>query len=37
MRTAKTCGPDAPVLASSWRIDPRNDGGNKPVAGESAK
>src|ERR1700692_1231568 len=28
-RTAKTCGPDASVLASSWRIDPHNDGGKK--------
>jgi hypothetical protein len=29
MRTAKTCGPDAPVLASSLRMNPRNDGGKK--------
>src|SRR3984885_2506831 len=28
-RTAKTCGPDASMLASSWRINPRNDGGKK--------
>ena len=28
-RTAKTCGPDAPTLASSLRSDPRNDGGKK--------
>jgi hypothetical protein len=28
-RTAKTCGPDAPTLASSLRINPRNDGGKK--------
>src|SRR3984893_18827673 len=28
-RTAKTCGPDAPTLASSWRINPHNDGGKK--------
>ena len=28
-RTAKTCGPDAPTLVSSWRINPRNDGGKK--------
>src|SRR6202035_4394949 len=28
-RTAKTCGPDASTLASSWRINPHNDGGNK--------
>src|SRR6201988_3187719 len=28
-RTPKTCGPDTPTLVSSWRIDPRNDGGKK--------
>src|ERR1700750_3259275 len=28
-RTAKTWGPDAPTLASSLRINPRNDGGKK--------
>src|ERR1700733_15861616 len=28
-RTAKTCGPDASTLASSWRINPHNDGGKK--------
>src|SRR6201996_8956088 len=28
-RTAKTCGPDTPTLVSSWRINPRNDGGKK--------
>src|ERR1700675_2841190 len=28
-RTAKTCGPDASMLASSWRINPHNDGGKK--------
>src|SRR6202030_4534676 len=28
-RTAKTCGPDASVPASSWRINPHNDGGKK--------
>src|ERR1700726_2310368 len=28
-RTAKTCGPDAPTLASSLRINPHNDGGKK--------
>jgi hypothetical protein len=28
-RTAKTCGPDTPTLVSSWRRDPRNDGGKK--------
>jgi hypothetical protein len=29
MRTAKSCGPDAPTLASSLRSYPRNDGGKK--------
>jgi hypothetical protein len=28
-RTAKTCGPDASVPASSWRINPHSDGGKK--------
>src|ERR1700688_3795790 len=28
-RTAKTGGPDTPTLVSSWRINPRNDGGKK--------
>jgi hypothetical protein len=28
-RTAKSCGPDASTPASSWRINPRNDGGKK--------
>src|SRR6201996_8449084 len=23
------CGPDTPTLVSSWRSDPRNDGGKK--------
>jgi len=37
-RTAKSCGPGAPVLALSVREQVRaNDGGNKPVTGESAK
>jgi hypothetical protein len=29
LRTAKSCGPDAPTLASSSRSDPRNDGGKQ--------
>ena len=38
LRTAKSCGPGAPVLALSMREQVRaNDGGNKPVTGESAK
>ena len=37
-RTAKSCGPGAPVLALSVREQIRaDDGGNKPVTGESAK
>jgi hypothetical protein len=28
-RTAKSCGPDAPTLVSSWRDFPLNDGGKK--------
>jgi hypothetical protein len=36
-RTAKSCGPGAPVLALSFTRSKllRNDGGNKPVTGES--
>ena len=47
LRTAKSCGPDAPALASSWRkhvgpTGPRcalsaSDGDNKPITGESTK
>jgi hypothetical protein len=29
-RTAKSCGPDAPTLASSWRSDPPARVTNKP-------
>ena len=29
MRTVKSCGPDAPTLASSWRSDLRSDGGKQ--------
>jgi hypothetical protein len=47
-RTAKSCGPDAPALASSWRsfVGPdrvqtipqsASDGDNKPITGESTK
>ena len=35
-RTAKTCGPDAPVLASSWRIHSQATVARKPITGESA-
>ena len=37
--TAKSCGPGAPVLALSFTRSKllRNDGGNKPVTGESTK
>src|SRR6266404_6342096 len=30
-RTAKSCGPDAAVLASSWREYPAGDGGKRAV------
>ena len=38
-RTAKPCGPDAPMLASSsWEASfIRDDGDNRPVTGESAE
>jgi hypothetical protein len=36
MRTAKACGPDAPMLASSLRKHPQATVARKPVAGESA-
>jgi len=38
-RTAKSCGPGAPVLALSFARSKflRDDGGNKPVTGESTK
>ena len=29
-RTAKSCGPDAPTLASSWRDDPSTTVARKP-------
>jgi hypothetical protein len=35
-RTAKACGPDAPVLASSWRSVPPMMVARKPVTRESA-
>jgi hypothetical protein len=47
LRTEKSCGPDAPALASSWRkhVGPTgqgcalsaSDGDNKPITGESTK
>jgi len=37
LRTAKSCGPDAPTLASSWRNYSANDGGNKARSGENTK
>jgi hypothetical protein len=37
MRTAKSCGPDAPTLASSSRNDPRATVAKEPVAEESTK
>jgi hypothetical protein len=38
MRTAKSCGPDAPTLESSWWSYSAGDGGKKsPVTGESTK
>ena len=37
-RTAKSCGPGAPMLALSFaRTSSANDGGKKPVTGESSK
>jgi hypothetical protein len=37
-RTAKSCGPDAPMLASSLAGDPASHGGNKArLTRESAK
>jgi len=30
LRTAKSCGPDAPTLASSWRSNPPMTVANKP-------
>jgi hypothetical protein len=37
-RTAKSCGPDAPTLASSWRVMIRKRRWQEsPVTGESAK
>ena len=36
-RTAKSCGPDAPMLASSLRKHPQATVAKKPVAGESAE
>jgi hypothetical protein len=35
--TAKSCGPDAPTLASSWRRKLQATVTNKPVTGESTK
>jgi hypothetical protein len=37
MRTAKSCGPDAPTLVSSWRATADDGGKRAPVTGESAK
>jgi|SRR5580704_16287577 hypothetical protein len=38
LRTAKSCGPDAPTLASSWRkVFRRRQWQESPVTGESAK
>jgi len=39
LRTAKSCGPGAPVLALSFARSKLlgDDGGNKPVTGESSK
>jgi hypothetical protein len=38
LRTAKSCGPDAPTLASSWRKQFRRRRWQKsPVTGESTK
>jgi hypothetical protein len=38
LRTAKSCGPDAPTLASSWRKQFRwRQWQESPVTGESAK
>src|SRR3954447_17189703 len=37
-RTANSCGPDAPTLASSWRVVTcRRQWQQSPVTGESAK
>jgi hypothetical protein len=36
-RTGKSCGSDAPMLASSWRRDPPTTVARKPVAGKSTK
>jgi hypothetical protein len=37
-RTAKSCGPDAPTLASSrWKTIPLMTVANKPVTGESTE
>ena len=38
MRTAESCGPDAPTLASSWQVVTcRRQWQKSPVTGESAK
>jgi hypothetical protein len=37
VRTAKSCGPDAPMLASSWRGYSQATVARKPVTGESTK
>jgi len=37
LRTAKSCGPDAPTLASSWRSNSLATVANKPGHRESAK
>src|SRR5213595_3282992 len=37
MRTAKSCGSDAPTLASSFAVDARRRWQTSPVTGKSAK
>jgi len=37
MRTAKSCGPDAPTLASSWRVNRQRRWQPSMVTGESTK
>src|SRR5712671_6879579 len=36
-RTAKSCGPDAPTLASSWRVNRKRRWQTSMVTGESTK
>jgi hypothetical protein len=37
MRTAKSCGPDAPTLVSSWRVNRKRRWQTSMVTGESTK